>query len=62
MFPTFCMKTMIPLRLAAIVSNVPFMAYAIGGGLYPILRWRPAPGRRARRRVTPRVEGGAARR
>jgi hypothetical protein len=36
-FLTFCMKTMVPLRLAAIGSNVAFIAYAGMAGLYPIL-------------------------
>lgn len=35
-FLTFYMKTMIPLRVIAIASNVAFMTYGIGGGLYPI--------------------------
>jgi hypothetical protein len=35
-FATFCMKTMIPLRIAAIVSNMVFIVYAFFGGLYPI--------------------------
>lgn len=35
-FATFCMKTMIPLRIAAIVSNLVFIVYAFFGGLYPI--------------------------
>lgn len=36
-FLTFCMKTMIPLRTAAIASNVAFVAYAYVEGLYPVL-------------------------
>ncbi|MBR1164493.1 cyclic nucleotide-binding domain-containing protein [Bradyrhizobium elkanii] len=36
-FATFCMKTMLPLRIAAILSNVAFIAYAFFDGLYPIL-------------------------
>lgn len=36
-FCTFYMKTMIPLRVVAIVSNVAFMLYAVGGRLYPVL-------------------------
>ncbi len=43
-FTTFFMRTMIPLRLVAIASNVAFMAYAVlglrygvFGRLYPIL-------------------------
>ncbi len=36
-FATFCMKTMIPLRLAAIGSNVAFIAYGIAGQIYPVL-------------------------
>src|SRR5687768_16999673 len=31
------MKTMLPLRVVAILSNVAFIAYAIGGHLYPVL-------------------------
>ncbi len=34
---TFMMKTMIPLRRIAIVSNVFFITYAFFGGLYPVL-------------------------
>ncbi len=36
-FTTFCMRTMIPLRLAAILSNVAFIAYGYFGHLYPVL-------------------------
>jgi|SRR5690242_1925421 len=36
-FFTFYMKTMIPLRVVGIVSNVAFMAYGIGGRIYPVL-------------------------
>lgn len=36
-FVTFYMKTMIPLRLLGIASNVAFMAYGLGKGLYPVL-------------------------
>lgn len=36
-FSTFYMKTMIPLRGVAIVSNVAFMAYGFAAGLYPVL-------------------------
>lgn len=36
-FLTFCMKTLIPLRLMAIASNVVFIIYAIGAGLAPVL-------------------------
>ncbi len=36
-FTTFCMKTMIPLRIAAISSNIAFMVYSSYDGLYPIL-------------------------
>jgi len=35
-FATFCMKTMLPLRVAAILSNIAFIAYAFFGGLHPI--------------------------
>jgi CRP/FNR family transcriptional regulator, cyclic AMP receptor protein len=36
-FTTFCMKTMVPLRVVAILSNCSFLVYASIGGLYPIL-------------------------
>lgn len=36
-FLTFYMKTMIPLRLIGILSNVAFMTYGLGGRLYPVL-------------------------
>lgn len=36
-FATFCMRTMIPLRLIAISSNVAFIVYGYYGGLYPVL-------------------------
>ena len=36
-FLTFCMKTMIPLRLIAIGSNVAFIVYGFSAGLMPIL-------------------------
>ena len=36
-FSTFYMKTMIPLRVVGILSNVAFMIYAAGGRLYPVL-------------------------
>jgi CRP/FNR family transcriptional regulator, cyclic AMP receptor protein len=34
---TFCMKTMIPLRYAAICSNVAFIVYGFYDNLYPVL-------------------------
>ena len=34
---TFCMSTMIPLRVLALVSNVLFMAYGYFDDLYPVL-------------------------
>lgn len=34
---TFCMSTMIPLRILALVSNVLFMSYGYFGSLYPVL-------------------------
>lgn len=34
---TFCMKTMIPLRIAAICSNVAFIVYGFYEELYPVL-------------------------
>lgn len=36
-FITFCMKTMIWLRIAAAASNIAFIGYGIGADLYPIL-------------------------
>lgn len=36
-FVTFCMKTMMPLRMVAIASNVAFIAYGAFNGLIPIL-------------------------
>ncbi len=36
-FLTFCMKTMMPLRLVAIGSNVAFIAYGAFNSLFPIL-------------------------
>jgi hypothetical protein len=36
-FLTFCMRTMLALRIAAIVSNLAFIAYALLAGLLPIL-------------------------
>ena len=36
-FTTFCMKTMVPLRMVAILSNVAFMLYAYFEQLYPVL-------------------------
>jgi CRP/FNR family transcriptional regulator, cyclic AMP receptor protein len=36
-FATFYMKTMIPLRIIAVLSNVAFIVYASSDGLYPIL-------------------------
>ncbi len=35
-FITFYMKTMVPLRIVAMSSNVAFMTYALGAQLYPI--------------------------
>src|SRR5688500_17938870 len=34
---TFCMKTMIPLRSAAVVSNVAFIVYGFYDEVYPVL-------------------------
>jgi hypothetical protein len=34
---TFCMRTMLPLRLTAIASNLAFIAYGAAAGLMPIL-------------------------
>jgi CRP/FNR family transcriptional regulator, cyclic AMP receptor protein len=36
-FATFCMKTMIPLRMLAIGSNVLFCCYGYFGHIYPVL-------------------------
>jgi hypothetical protein len=36
-FLAFYMKTMIPLRAVGIASNVAFITYAVGAGLYPVL-------------------------
>jgi hypothetical protein len=36
-FLTFCMKTMVPLRVVAIASNVAFISYGFLEGLYPVL-------------------------
>ena len=36
-FTTFYMKTMVPLRMVAIASNVAFMTYALMEQLYPVL-------------------------
>ncbi|MEM6888204.1 MAG: cyclic nucleotide-binding domain-containing protein [Pseudomonadota bacterium] len=36
-FGTFCMKTLLPLRLLAVASNVAFIVYGVLAGLIPIL-------------------------
>src|SRR5271156_557883 len=36
-FATFCMKTMMPLRVAAICSNLAFMVYGFYGHVHPVL-------------------------
>jgi hypothetical protein len=36
-FLAFYMKTMIPLRVVGIASNLAFISYGIGAGLYPVL-------------------------
>ncbi|MDG4648182.1 cyclic nucleotide-binding domain-containing protein [Roseibacterium sp. SDUM158017] len=36
-FITFCMKTLVWLRVAAVVSNIAFIVYGVGGQLFPIL-------------------------
>ncbi len=36
-FLTFCMKTLIWLRFVAVISNIAFIGYGLGAGLYPIL-------------------------
>lgn len=34
---TFCMRTMLRLRAVAVCSNIAFVLYAIGDGVYPVL-------------------------
>lgn len=34
---TFCMRTMVSLRIAAICSNIAFIIYAFYDGLFPVL-------------------------
>jgi CRP/FNR family cyclic AMP-dependent transcriptional regulator len=36
-FATFCMTTMLPLRVAALVSNILFAVYGYEDGIYPVL-------------------------
>jgi hypothetical protein len=36
-FATFCMRTMIPLRLIAMTSNLAFIGYGFAGHIYPVL-------------------------
>jgi CRP/FNR family cyclic AMP-dependent transcriptional regulator len=36
-FCTFCMKTMIPLRIVAIASNAAFIVFSYSAGIYPVL-------------------------
>ena len=36
-FAAFYMKSMVPLRLVAIASNLAFIVYALHGGLMPVL-------------------------
>lgn len=36
-FTTFCMKTMVPLRMVAVSSNIAFILYAYFEQLYPVL-------------------------
>lgn len=36
-FLTFCMRTLLPLRLVALISNLLFIAYGLAAGLVPIL-------------------------
>jgi CRP/FNR family transcriptional regulator, cyclic AMP receptor protein len=36
-FATFCMNTMVPLRLVALSSNILFSTYGLIGHLYPVL-------------------------
>jgi hypothetical protein len=68
-FSSFCMKRMVPLRLAAIVSNVAFIGYGHFAGLTPILAlhlvllplnlWRTVEIVRLVRRVKEGAEGHA---
>lgn len=60
-FMTFCMRTLLPLRLLAILSNLAFIAYGFGAELVPILVlhllllpmniWRTAQQFRTRRKM-----------
>jgi len=34
---TFCMSTMLTLRAVAICSNLAFVGYGLGAGIYPVL-------------------------
>jgi len=34
---SFYMKTIIPLRIFAIISNIAFITYGVGAGLYPVI-------------------------
>lgn len=36
-FCTFCMKTMIPLRIVAIASNAAFIVFGYFAAIYPVL-------------------------
>lgn len=36
-FATFYMKTMVPLRVVALASNVVFVSYGVAEGLYPVI-------------------------
>ncbi len=66
-FLTFCMRTMVPLRLAAIASNVAFIVYAAMESIHPVLIlhtvllpmnvWRTAQMLRLVRRVRTAAQG-----
>lgn len=66
-FTTFCMKTMIPLRIAAVGSNVAFITYGLAGHIYPVLIlhsvlfpmnvWRTVEMQRLVRRVDAAAKG-----
>ena len=50
---TFCMKTMIPLRLTAILSNILFASFGLWAHIYPVMilrRERPRDRRAAEQR------------
>jgi CRP/FNR family cyclic AMP-dependent transcriptional regulator len=70
-FAPICMRTMIPLRLIAISSNVAFIVCGFYGGIYPVLVlhvillpmniWRTSEMWRLVRNVTNRLIANVAR-